>query len=242
MRSKAHYLLETTTTVGFLFYVYDRSINANFSLKDLVETKPFFNRIYDAYKKPVLIDGDLFVPRKYHDFNHIFEGIASIVEIEPECNCLFLNQVILAWFYHDIFYQTGGNHENERLSADYALADLIQQGLCGEYAGRVFDLIMWTKHDKNPPENDYEANLIVDIDFLRLSTTPSEAFDVVTKMIRDEFAISDKEWAVNRIKFWQGLLERKKGRIFRTSHFEHLNPIALKNIESEILILSKQND
>lgn len=239
---KAELLIDSSTGDNFLSYVYDKAINAGSGLSKIVKTTSFFQRLVDAYKEPVATSGDKIIHRKYHDFNHIAEGVRDLSNIEPDCECASLDDVLLAWFYHDAYYKIGTDLDNERASADYVLMDLIQMGWKAERAGRLFDLVMWTKHDKNPPADDYEANLIVDIDLLRIAAEPIEAFFLATEMVREEFALyDDKAWADGRIKFWKGFLERKKGRIFRTSHFEHFNRVAIDNINKEMFSLEKAN-
>jgi len=239
---KAELLIESSTGYNFLFYVYDKAINAGSGLNKIIKTAPFFERLTKAYREPVAVSGNTIVHRRYHNFNHIEEGVKSLSYIEPNCECESIDNVLLAWFYHDAYYEIGTGLDNERASANYALMDLIQMGWKAERAGKLFDLIMWTKHDKNPPSNNYEANLIVDIDLLRIAAEPVDAFFLTTEMVRDEFALyEDKDWANGRIKFWKDFLERKKGRIFRTSHFEHLNSVAIDNINKEMFSLEKAN-
>jgi len=63
-----------------------------------------------------------------------------------------------------------------------------------------------------------------------------------TETVREEFGfLSDKEWIEGRIKFWKSFLKLKGNRVFRTSHFEHLNKIAVDNINKEIYSLEKSN-
>lgn len=233
---KANNLLETLQYDNFLFYIYDRTINHGFKLQNMVETRPFFNKLLEKYTEPVAVIDGKPIARNYHSLDHISEGIVDLVAVEQDFKPI--NLVLIAWFYHDSHYLVGSNSDNEKMSADYSLMDLIRMGWSGEKAGRVYDLIMWTKHKENPPENDYEANLIVDVDLLRTSVTPFEAFSLSTEMIRKEFSMySEEEWSKGRLKFWEDFLEMKKGKVFRTSHFSHLNEIALYNINKAIELL-----
>ena len=238
---KSNYLLETMELDNFLFYIYDRTINHSFKIQKIVETKHFFDRLLLKYTDPVAISVDNEkIPRCYHDINHIAEGVRDLVDIEQDFKSI--NLVLIAWFYHDSHYLVGSNSDNEKMSADYSLMDLIRMGWSGEKAGKVYDLIMWTKHKENPPENDYEANLIVDVDLLRASASPFEAFSLSTEMLRKEFSIySEEDWSKGRLKFWEDFLKMKNGRIFRTSHFSHLNEIALDNINKSIELLKTNN-
>ncbi len=227
--------------MDYLFYIYDRAINARSSLSALVQTRANFDTLVAKYATPV--SEEPHVVRQYHDFNHIIEGVKDILSIESDCDCSegSIDDVLLAWFYHDSIYRLNPKTTtNESESAWYALEDLVSMGFSAERAGRVHDLVMWTKHDKNPPETDYEANLIVDIDLLRIAATPVETFFGLTAMVRKEFSfVDDKAWAEGRIAFWRGFLQRKNGRVFRTSHFEHLNNIAISNIEKEVFSLER---
>jgi predicted metal-dependent HD superfamily phosphohydrolase len=227
--------------IDYNFYIYDRAINARRKISEVVDTKPYFNKLLMRYYDPVSLSP--LVGRTYHNFNHIEEGIHSLAGIENDCNSLehSVDNVLLAWFYHDIIYKSNPKTTtNEEESAWYCLSDMIGMGLPAERAGRIYDLVLWTKHDKNPPSSDYHANLIIDIDLLR-TALPVDKFFNQNKAIRQEFAfVDDKAWAEGRLAFWKGLLERKNKKIFRTSHFEHLNDIAISNIEKEMAILQSK--
>jgi predicted metal-dependent HD superfamily phosphohydrolase len=223
-------------------YIYDRAINNGFALDDLVDTTSFWTRLREHYDQPVAMGADSVpIPRNYHNFDHIRDGVDALRKIEPHCECL-VNSVLVAWLYHDAYYRVGDkSFDNERASADLALIDLLQMGWAGERAGRVWDLVMYTKHKYNPPADDYEGQLIVDIDLLGLASTPVEKFFENTRKVRDEFKnFTDEQFATGRLHFWEGFLELKKNRIFRTSHFEHLNDIALDNIHKEQFSLQRQ--
>ena len=231
------------SSIGFdyLFYIYDRAINARTKLSDLVDTRASFDVLWEKYTKPV--SADPLVHRSYHNIRHIAEGVKDILLIEGDCDCIdgSIDDVLLAWLYHDSIYRLNPKTTtNEAESAWYVLEDLVSMGFSAERAGRIHDLVMWTKHDKNPPETDYEANLIVDVDLLRIAATPVETFFGLTRMVREEFSfVDDKTWAEGRVAFWKGFLQRKGSRVFRTSHFQHLNDIAISNIEKEVFSLER---
>lgn len=235
----------------YMRYLFDRAINSGARLRSVVDTTPAWKNLLARYNTPITLytpDGDVVahsIERKYHNFSHVEEGVMALAEIEPDCECASLNSVLLAWFYHDAFYDiTSGPSKiinNEQASAELAMQDLINMGWPAEYAGRVYDLVMHTKHNENPPETDYEANLIVDIDLLPVSIRPIEAFFASTRKVRQEYSVfSDEVWGDNRIKFWKGFLDRKKDRIFRTRHFEHLNSVTSDNIQKEMFSLARE--
>jgi len=230
-----------TSEKDILYYIYDRAINSNFKFNEMTKTHSFFKKLIKAYKEPVSRNETGTIERSFHTIDHIIEGLNDLFKIEDDCECNSINNVIIAWFYHDVIYNVGSGVDNERMSAFYAFNDLVQMGWSSESASRIFDLIMWTKHSKNPPESDYEAKLIVDIDLFRLSTSPIEDFFERTKKVKQEYsAFTEEEWLGGRIKFWKDFLKMKNNKIFRSYHFEHFNEITISNIKNELFSLEKE--
>ena len=97
-RNKPEYLIDLLEPEGYLFYVYDRAINAGSSLSNLVQTRPSFDRLVSMYKQPVSYFP--LIQRNYHSFTHIIQGVRDIVETEVLCECTedAINNVLLAWF------------------------------------------------------------------------------------------------------------------------------------------------
>jgi len=231
-------LIKNPNTNIFLFNVYNRIINQNFLIREMIDTSPFFEKLMLCYEEPVAEKDGQKIPRTYHNLFHILEGVQKLATIEEECQCGSVSDVLLAWFYHDSYYKTDIGSNNEFKSASYAFSDLLEMGWSAERAGRIFDLIMWTKHDKNPPEHDFEANLIVDLDIMRMAVS-REKFIETSNSIRHEFSLfDDKQWKEGRIKFFTGFKKLKDGRVFRTPNFQPLNEIAILNIQGEINRLS----
>lgn len=233
-QQKAEQLLDSIPSEDILFYLFDRAVNSEFSLGQLVKTRPFFDSLLVDYRKPLLAEPNKnSINRDYHDFFHIAEGVKDLIGVEGCCSSI--NDVLLAWFSHDRIYLLDKEVDNERSSAAACFADLTAMGWSAARAGRIFDLIMFTKHDKNPPEEDYEANLIVDIDLQRMAVKDFDTYMFNVSVIRSEYLrYTEKEWITGRTKFLENFLEKKKGKIFGTRQFQNLNPIAIRNISSEL--------
>lgn len=217
----------------YLFRVYSQVISRKISPFKILDISSFWEHLYQHYFKQVS-DG---VDRNYHDISHIVFGIDELSKILPEQS---IDEVIIAWLYHDSILKVGSNIDNELESAWFSLESLLEIGWKGIDAGRVFDLILLTKHKENPPENDYQARLIVDIDLLPLSITPQNAFFESTRKVRTEYKnFTEEEFIKGRLDFWKNFLKLKGNRIYRTNHYKDRNQIALDNIEKEMFSLER---
>jgi len=113
--------------------------------------------------------------RAYHNLNHIencldeFEDAKHLIENKAE--------VEIALWFHDAI------HYNEEESAELAYRILKEQGLLS-FGQRVSDLILTTKHNKIPEQND--AKFLVDID-LSILGKPVGEFDEYERNIRKEY-------------------------------------------------------
>lgn len=173
--------------------------------------------------------------RYYHNINHIQHGVSELIKRDNLFNT-DIDLVLVAWFYHDIVYRNNSKL-NEYASGNRAFHDLIDAGWIEGNANKIRELIMWTTHDKNPPIEDAEANLLVDLDLCSIGSSP-EQFAQNTRNIRKEYSyLTDKEWYKGRLEFWQRLLKKKKDKIFKTHYFDNLNEIALNNIIHEMKYL-----
>jgi predicted metal-dependent HD superfamily phosphohydrolase len=225
-----------------MLYLFDRAINAGRRFCEIQDHVGLFIGVEDLYLKPVSYDP--MIDRCYHDFSHIANGAQLLKDVEKSTvlSVSSVDDVFLAWVYHDCFYQTNPKvraGDNEQKSAAKAFEDLVKAGMNGSRAGRIYDLVIYTNHLENPPEYDLQANLICDIDLAGMGSSP-EQFVETTKLVRKEFSFaSDEEWVRGRLKFWKDFLALKGTKIFRTDVFQHLNTLALSNIHSEIHCLER---
>lgn len=141
--------------------------------------------------------------REYHTLGHVedclslFERVSYLAEI-PEA-------VELAIWYHDAIYDVGAK-DNEEQSAELASRDVREMGFGAEFAGHVAKLVLATKHDVLPKDND--AKLIVDIDLCSLSL-PWPRFKRNTARIRKEYAaVSDDAFRSGWMQFLRSFLAR----------------------------------
>jgi len=119
--------------------------------------------------------------RAYHTLRHLkecfgwFEQVRRIAR-QP-------GEIAFALFYHDAIYDTHAPG-NEEQSADLA-EDILTEYVRGDSEpARVRALILATKHDAQPMDQD--AKLLVDID-LSILGSPSARFEEYERRIRSEY-------------------------------------------------------
>lgn len=234
-----------------IYNIFHRHIKELTSTDDIY-IRSAFDDIVSTYKSPAQ-SWPRQIKREYHDFQHIIEGMdfLNCTLRRTNINILtsFLSEDIdlfMAWLFHDVIYEAGllskgRNHNNEKRSGLYAFNVLTELGIRGTLAGRIHDLIMYTKHDKLPPDDDETALILVDIDLMRAASS-WEVFRENSYKIRREMNLIDDpndQWKEGRVKFWQSFLKLRNNKVFQTEYFEHFNSIALSNIEREIDTLNK---
>jgi predicted metal-dependent HD superfamily phosphohydrolase len=105
--------------------------------------------------------------RHYHTDQHLAEcfekvrDIISLAEHPAEIN-------VALWF-HDAIYDTR-RQDNEERSADWARSAARELGVSDESAQRIYDLILFTRHDAEPAGID--AQVLVDADLSILGAQP----------------------------------------------------------------------
>ena len=162
--------------------------------------------------------------RKYHNLKHIEACLNESREYfrwevsadsasahEKPIDDLLL--VDLAILFHDFIYDPKGS-DNEESSAE-VFRQMLGHNLRKESAQEVYNLILMTKHNKQP-RTKYEK-LIVDID-LSILGQPKEVFEAYERAIRKEYSwVSDDEFCIGRLKVLKDFLSRK--RIYSTPYF-----------------------
>ena len=120
--------------------------------------------------------------RHYHTRQHLQECFAHLQALKA-----FAQQpaeIELALWFHDAIYETG-RKDNEAKSAEWARDSVLATGLSNDFAARIFDLVMVTKHDAFPEKID--AEILVDIDLGILGAAPGR-FDEYERQIRAEYS------------------------------------------------------
>jgi len=230
LEKKSHPLIETFYENGFLYYVFDRAVNAGLHLNKISHTVRMYNVLTREYEEPIA-EG---TPRKWHDFEHIREGVKALVDVESSFKGN-MNHVLLAWFNHDRVYKAVSNIDNEKSSAVLCYNDLMDAGWTSVQASRISELILFTKHNSPPPPEDLEANLLVDVDLQRFGVDDFDAYMKLVEGVRAEYSMyTDEQWRKGRADFLKKFLEMKKGKIFLSPQFEKLNSVALVNINGEL--------
>lgn len=188
------------------------------------EGKDFWKRLIIPY-----LDNS----RHYHDLNHIRSMLEEFGQIKHLLNDPLA--VEMAIWFHDFIYDTSPPDvcvaSNEDRSAYHAERVIRDLGLSDSFADKVKDLILATKHNFIPLDND--AQYLVDLDLLVLGKSESE-FDLYENGIRKEYSfIADDVFAKKRAEILRGFLGRDF--IFLTEYFrEKYEAPARKNLKRSI--------
>jgi predicted metal-dependent HD superfamily phosphohydrolase len=169
--------------------------------------------------------------RSYHTTRHLDECFEKLVEVRSQAE--HPDEVELALWFHDAIYDVKRS-DNEERSAEWARAEGLKAGLSAPVVDRVHALVMATRHDAVPADND--ARILVDIDLSILGATP-ERFDEYELQVREEYG-----W-VPKIIFRRkrrGILQDflKRPAVFNTDYFlQTYEAQARANLERSILRL-----
>jgi len=171
------------------------------------------------------------VQRAYHTLEHIqgclgeFDGAARLAEHALE--------VEAAVWLHDVVYDPRAA-DNEQRSADWAETALAQAEVSGEVIGRVRALILATRHQAIPQEND--ARLLMDID-LSILGRDWEAFERYEQQVRQEYGfVTETAFREGRAEILEGFLRREY--IYQMSPFrERYEARARANLARSIVRL-----
>lgn len=177
--------------------------------------------------------------RHYHNINHIEQCLSELHSIALP-KIMDLNEVIFAIIFHDCIYMPKGkfNEYKSAVEAFQALKALRWLSIANSFIDpiKVHDLIMATKHDRDPKTIDEQ--FIIDID-LSILGKDDVTFGQYEKNIRKEYSwVSDEEFKEGRISILQKFLDRES--IYYTAEFqEKYEEQARKNIQSSIEKLRK---
>ncbi len=215
------------------------------------EFEKLFNRLTDkVYYKPywdVLLKLYVQSDRHYHNLQHIVSGLDELKEVKKKLSKEELKEfsedlVTFAWWGHDSIYYPGHLEngipyvvkDNEEKSSMLICGFAREMGLPENFIRDLDELLMLTKHDKEP--KNINGKIIVDVD-LAILGQPSNIFDVYEQAIRREYSFVPEEiFKKERAKILQSFLNRKS--IYYTDHFKNkYEEQARKNLEYSIFKL-----
>jgi predicted metal-dependent HD superfamily phosphohydrolase len=162
-----------------------------------------FEKLIERYSEP---------QRHYHTAEHIAECLREFRGIEQTVSRA--HEIEMALWLHDVIYDPTKT-DNEEQSAAFATEMFCEANLSGEFAARVRDLILATRHNSVPSDTD--ARVIVDID-LTILGQPAERFWRYEADIRKEYAfVPEGLFCVKRAEILESFLGRK--RIYQIEFF-----------------------
>lgn len=144
--------------------------------------------------------------RAYHNLTHINALLMLASDLEQHRRLSDPDAVRFAIWFHDAIYQPRRN-DNETLSADLAVSELVSLNIPPDVIDRVRAMICATqKHDATGLDDD--GKLFLDLD-LAILGTPSETYQAYRQAIRAEYAWVPKFFYRRaRRKILQGFLAR----------------------------------
>src|SRR5262249_39444803 len=150
--------------------------------------------------------------RHYHTYQHLaecFENIQDIIALAEHPA-----EVKIGLWFHDAIYDTR-RHDNEERSADWARSAARGLGAGGERAQRIYDLIMFTRHDAEPVGID--AQVLVDTDLGILGAQPAR-FQEYETQVRSEYRwVPDARFRSTRARILKEFLDRP--HLYWTAYF-----------------------
>jgi predicted metal-dependent HD superfamily phosphohydrolase len=181
-----------------------------------------YQRVINGYTEP---------HRKYHTLQHLDECLAHFDESRQLA--AHPAEVELALWFHDVVYKKTGK-DNEEKSADWLRMVARGQGLDEQSLKRLYDLVMVTKHDAVPQDQD--ARLLVDIDLGILGANP-QRFDEYEQQVRKEYThVPGFLYRSARRKVLNQFLSRRQ--IYSTDHFRQFEQQARENLARSLAALS----
>jgi predicted metal-dependent HD superfamily phosphohydrolase len=162
--------------------------------------------------------------RAYHTVQHLEECLELLDRVSHLAS--HLGEVQVALWFHDAIYDPRRT-DNEERSADACVEVLVAAGVSPETRQRVRELVLATKHDREPESAD--ARLTVDVDLAILGAAP-DRFDEYEAQVRREYAwVPELAFRHARAKILRQFLARPS--IYATDFFrERLEERARLNL------------
>jgi predicted metal-dependent HD superfamily phosphohydrolase len=187
--------------------------------RDLGAAAPsgLFERLVMAWSEP---------QRHYHTRQHLDECLAHFdgaraLAARP-------GEVAIALWFHDAVYALKGK-DNERRSAEWAVAALREAGVDAAAIARVEALIMATCHDAIP--RDADAQLLVDIDLAILGADPARFAEYDAQVAAEYAWVPRFVYRFKRRQVLRTFLARPA--LYQTPYFrERLEAQARRNLEA----------
>lgn len=169
--------------------------------------------------------------RAYHTLAHIGECLSHLAPARALAHEADLLEFAL--WAHDVIYDPRRD-DNERRSAEWARRALLDAGRTSEYALRAHALVIATRHDAVPADED--ARLLCDVDIAVLAA-PRERFDEYEAQIRVEYAwVPEPLFRSRRAELIERFLARPT--IYGTPHFRQTFEVAARsNLERSLAAL-----
>jgi len=166
--------------------------------------------------------------RKYHTARHLVECFTRLDEIRHLAP--HSAEVEIAIWFHDAILQRRAS-DNENRSAQLAESTARAAGVDRDSARRIGALVLATRHDAVPGDDD--ARVVVDVDLAILGEAP-DRYDAYENQIRWEYS-----WVPGSLfrKQWRNVLSKFLTRpgIFSTQPFrERYERQARANIERSL--------
>jgi predicted metal-dependent HD superfamily phosphohydrolase len=120
--------------------------------------------------------------RKYHTMQHLRECFEKLQELRSLARQP--HEIELALWFHDAIYDVK-RHDNEEKSARWAQSTIVAAGLPAPVGGRVYKLVMATRHNAVPEAMDEQ--ILVDVDLSILGAN-SDRFDEYERQVREEYS------------------------------------------------------
>jgi predicted metal-dependent HD superfamily phosphohydrolase len=143
--------------------------------------------------------------RHYHTAEHVSACLRHLDAVSARLDAP--KEVEIALWFHDAIYKPL-SVDNEKQSADWAAAFMLENGAATDAATRVHRLIMVTRH--NAPTQTTDEAALMDIDLSILGTNPL-VYARYEKQVRQEYRLVPAFlYRKKRAAILRGFLERPK--------------------------------
>jgi predicted metal-dependent HD superfamily phosphohydrolase len=190
---------------------------------DITPPPELFAQLINSYSEP---------HRFYHTLQHLGECLNLLDTVAHLAE--HLAEIQIALWFHDAVYNTHAQ-DNEMQNANWAQRSLINAGVDGSVALRVYDLVLATNHDVIPVGTD--AQLLVDVDLAILGADELR-FAEYERQVRQEYHwVPEAAFQEGRSRILQSFLDRST--IYSNPWFsDRLEAQARRNLRRSIELLN----